>query len=72
MKMRKYLSTEHREWFDNCFRKALSGTADARQAESIAMERTLFKIMRASAEVAHNRAWLKGALTNPDYPWARR
>lgn len=71
MSTRKHLTPEHREIFDNYFRKALAGTADARQAEAIAMERTLFDIMKASAAVAHDRLVGRYILSNPHYVWER-
>ena len=70
--MRQYLNEEHRAIFDRNFQKALAGCADARQAESIAKESTLFTIMKASAAIAHQRMLNKGAVTNYKPMWERR
>lgn len=69
--MRQYLNDEHRAIFDRNFKKALAGGADARQAESIARERTLFMVMKASAAIAHQRMVAKGAVMNYKLPWNR-
>ena len=69
--MRQYLNDEHRAIFDRNFQKALNGCADARQAEAIAKEQTLFTIMKASAAIAHQRMLNKGAVSNYKPMWER-
>lgn len=58
--MRKYLNEEHRNMFDRYFKLALTGGCDGRQAESIAKERTLYRIMLASAAIANMRSQISG------------
>lgn len=70
--MRQYLNDEYRAIFDRNFQKALNGCADARQAEQIAKESTLFTIMKASAAIAHQRMRNGGAVTRTEPPWVRR
>jgi hypothetical protein len=69
--VRQYLNDEHRAIFDRNFQKALNGCADARQAEQIAKESTLFTIMKASAAIAHQRMLNKGAVSNYKPMWER-
>jgi hypothetical protein len=61
--MRKYLNDEHKAMFDRYFAKALHGGCDARQAEQIAKERTLFDITRASAAISYVRQRLMGDIS---------
>jgi hypothetical protein len=70
--MRQYLNEEHRAIFDRNFQKALRGCMDARQAEAVAREQTLFVIMKASAAISHQRMLNKGAVTNHKPMWDRR
>lgn len=69
--MRQYLNEEHRAIFDRNFQKALNGCADARQAEAIAKEQTLYVVMQASAAISHQRMLNAGAVTNYKLPWER-
>ncbi len=69
--MRQYLNDEHREMFDAYFAKAVRGGCDARQAEQIAKERTLFQVMKASAAIAHQRMLNTRAVSNWKLPWER-
>jgi hypothetical protein len=69
--MRQYLNDEHRAIFDRNFQKALNGGADARQAEAIAKERTLYVVMKSSAAIAHQRQLNAGTVTNYKLPWER-
>lgn len=49
--MRQYLNDTHRMIFDRYLQNAVAGGCDLRQAESIAKERTLKRVMEASAAI---------------------
>ena len=67
--MRKYLNSDYQAIWDRNFAKAIHGGCDARQAEQIAKENTLLSIMKASAAIAHARAWLNGSVSRENPPW---
>jgi len=69
--MRKYLNPEYQAIWDRHFGKAIRGGCDARQAEQIAKENTLFDIMKASAAIAHQRMLNADTVTNHRLPWER-
>ena len=70
--MRKYLNPEYQGIWDRHFAKAIHGGCDTRQAEGIAKENTLLDIMKASAAIAHSRAWLNGTVARQNPPWMTR
>lgn len=69
MAIRDYLNEDYKELWDSNWRKALNGCADARQAEQIANEKTLLRIMQNSAAVEHSRAVARGATQRLTPPW---
>jgi hypothetical protein len=71
MSIRTYLNAEHQEIWWRYFRKAVAQTGDLRQSESLANERTLKTIMRASAAIAHQRMLNQGAVTRQTLPWVK-
>jgi len=59
--MRQYLNDIHKKIYDRHYSTALKGVADVQQAHSIARERTLLAVMRASAAITAIRE-------NPPHP----
>lgn len=69
MAIRDYLNPDYKALWDQNFQKALSGVADARQAEGIANEKTLLQIMKNSAAIEHSRAVVRGTTLRANPPW---
>jgi len=60
------LNEEHRGIFKRYYFNAVKGGCDHAQAESIAREKTLYDVMKASAAIAAVREQMTGRLVAPE------
>lgn len=65
--MRAHLNPEYQVIYDRYVKIAIHGGCDAEQAQSIAKERTLLRVMKASADIANIRERMAGN-TGRDLP----